>query len=123
MTTDPIIEFFGEPIADYTREQALADGVLIDVTPWAQDTAFRVPVAFTAALWALMEGKDTATAADCVRGRADDVLTLTFVTVRQMIRRGETVTAFTAAIGKQVHRLWIAFHPAEGFTIGLPADF
>ena len=118
--TDPMIEFFGEPIAVYTREQALADGVLIDVTPWAQDTGFRVPVAFTAALWALVA--DHATAADSVRGRVHDVLMLAFLTVRQMIRRSETAMAFTVAIGAQTHRLWLAFHPEEGFTIGLPAD-
>ena len=121
MTTDPMIEFLGEPIAVYTREQALANGVLIDVTSWAQETGFRVPVAFTAALWALMA--DTATAADSVRGRAHDVLTVAVVTVRQMIRRDETAAAFTVAVGAQARQLWIAFHPAEGFTIGLPSDF
>ncbi len=123
MTTDPMLEFFGEPIAIYTRAQALADGVLIDVTPWAQKSGFRVPVAFTAALWALVQGEDVATAADSGRGRAHDVLTLASFAVRGMIRRDETATAFTVAVGGQARRLWLAFHPAEGFTIGLPSDF
>ena len=121
MTTDPMIAFFGEPIAVYTRAQALADDVLIDVTAWAQESGFRVPVAFTAALWALVE--DHVTGTDEMRGRAHDVLTLAFLTVRHMIRCDETAMAFTVVMGEQAHKLWIAFHPAEGFTIGLPADF
>jgi type I site-specific restriction endonuclease len=43
LTTDPTLrsastplsDIFGEPISVYTREQALADGVLVDVTAWA----------------------------------------------------------------------------------------
>ena len=29
MTTDPMTEFFGEPICIYTDEQAIEDGVLV----------------------------------------------------------------------------------------------
>jgi len=34
-------EFFGEPISVYTREQAIEDGVLIDVTDTARENGFR----------------------------------------------------------------------------------
>ena len=51
---DPVREFFGEPIHVYTRRQALEDGVLVNVTPWAEGL-FRCPVAFTAALWGIVE--------------------------------------------------------------------
>ena len=36
----------------YTRAQAIADGVLLDVTPVAQEAGFTCPVALTAGLWA-----------------------------------------------------------------------
>ena len=35
----------------YTRSQALADGVLVDVTDTAREAGFRVPVALTRAAW------------------------------------------------------------------------
>lgn len=36
----------------YTRAQAIADGVLVDVTRTAREAGFKVPVALTAAVWA-----------------------------------------------------------------------
>jgi len=53
MQTDPLdLEFiFGGVIHRYTRAQALADGLLVDVTERAKEAGFRVPVAMTAATW------------------------------------------------------------------------
>ena len=42
---------FGEVIHRYTRAQALADGVLVDVTDAAREAGFRTPVAMTIAVW------------------------------------------------------------------------
>lgn len=42
---------FGEAIHRYTREQAIADGLLVDMTQAAREAGFRVPVAMTAAAW------------------------------------------------------------------------
>lgn len=39
-------------IFSYTRSQAIADGVLIDVTTLAAEAGFRYPVAVTSAVWA-----------------------------------------------------------------------
>ena len=43
MTTDPMTEFFGEPICTYTDEQAIEDGVLVhpypERWPWLLITA------------------------------------------------------------------------------------
>ncbi|MBE2967661.1 hypothetical protein IMT09_05990 [Burkholderia cepacia] len=49
---DGLQDLFGEVISAYTRAQAIADGVLIDVTAEANDAGFKVPVALTAAVWA-----------------------------------------------------------------------
>ena len=39
-------------ISAYSRAQAIADGVLLDVSILAQEAGFKVPVALTAAVWA-----------------------------------------------------------------------
>ena len=63
-----------EVIHIYTRKQAIADGVLVDVTETAREAGFRIPVALTRAVWAEyvavpegVEGQDEA-------GRLWDVL-------------------------------------------------
>jgi len=38
-------------IHSYTRAEALADGVLIDVTETAREAGFRIPVALTSTVW------------------------------------------------------------------------
>lgn len=42
---------FGEVIHRYTRAQAIADGILIDVSTTATEAGFRWPVAMTHAAW------------------------------------------------------------------------
>ena len=42
---------FWRVISVYTREQAMADGVLIDVTSLAKKSGFKVPVAVTQGIW------------------------------------------------------------------------
>jgi hypothetical protein len=42
---------FGELIFEYSRDQALADGVLVDVSEVAKEAGFRIPVAVTRAVW------------------------------------------------------------------------
>lgn len=44
-------EIFGPPISTYTRAQAIADGVLVDVTETAREAGFPCPVALTRAVW------------------------------------------------------------------------
>lgn len=43
---------FGPVLFAYTRKQALADGVLVDVSETAKEAGFRIPVALTRAVWA-----------------------------------------------------------------------
>ncbi|MEW6766286.1 MAG: DUF6573 family protein [Pseudomonadota bacterium] len=40
-----------EPIHTYTRNQAISDGVLVDVSSMASEAGFRLPVAMTQAAW------------------------------------------------------------------------
>lgn len=71
-------------IHSYTRRQAIDDGVLVDLTAWAKETGFRIPVACTHAVWAQWIEPPTATASEhgqSVRGRAHDMLWMLFVTI------------------------------------------
>jgi len=44
-------DIFGEIIHSYTRDQAIEDGVLVDVSEMAKETGFKIPVAVTDAVW------------------------------------------------------------------------
>ena len=79
---------FGELIFRYTRAQALADGVLVDVTEMAREAGFQIPVALTHAVWAEyvavpegVEGQDEA-------GRLWDILWMCRHGIRQLQRQG-----------------------------------
>ncbi len=72
-----LLDFYGPPIHTYTRAQALADGVLIDVTTTAREAGFALPCALNA------DALDQAVAWDEVNacpqdqdGRLWDVLTM-----------------------------------------------
>jgi hypothetical protein len=44
-------DFFGKPIYVYSRAQAIADGVLVDVSEMAVSAGFKIPVAVTDTVW------------------------------------------------------------------------
>ena len=50
-----IKDYFGDVIYAYTRQDAINDGVLVDVTELAREAGFKIPVAITAALHAIIE--------------------------------------------------------------------
>ena len=127
-------ETYGEVISSYSREQALEDGVLVDLTEWASSTkgfmgGFTCPVAVTQALWADIEAipKSLEGIAD-VRGRAHDVLWMASLAVRSMIKRdirdgGFKVILPSRGTRKRTRILRVTFTETEGFTIGFPEDF
>lgn len=51
-TIDDEASPFGPIIYGYSRAQAIADGVLVDVSTTAREAGFTVPVAMTSAAWA-----------------------------------------------------------------------
>ena len=62
-------------IFSYTRAQAIEDGVLVDLTEWAKETGFRIPVACTCAVWNgyIVPSEDTREFGQSERGRAHDL--------------------------------------------------
>lgn len=98
-TPDPV---FGPVIFTYTRAQAIADGVLVDVTSTAYEAGFKWPVAVTEAVWT-----------DCIEwseedsqrqvhqdqaGRLWDVLFMAWVAAR-------TNPKATGAVNYGIHRV------------------
>lgn len=78
---------WGELVHRYTRAQAIADGLLIDVSTMAKEAGFRIAVALTADVWAdCVEWTD----ADSIRqvtqdeaGRLWDVLWMANIAARR----------------------------------------
>jgi hypothetical protein len=77
MTNKTITEIFGDVIYSYTREQALEDGVLVDVSETAAEAGFSIPVAMTQAAWSgLVSWDNNNRGIQDEMGRLWDVLTM-----------------------------------------------
>jgi hypothetical protein len=76
----------------YTRRQAIEDGVLVDLSPWARETAFRIPVACTAAVWHqhIVPPEGTKELGQSERGRAHVLLCMLYWAI---LRTPDPVTA------------------------------
>jgi Family of unknown function (DUF6573) len=72
-------------IFSYTRAQAIADGVLVDVSELAKEAGFRFPVAVTTGVWAECVAVPDGVAGQDETGRLWDVLNV----LRFAIQRGE----------------------------------
>ena len=81
---DTMTELFGEVICTYTREQALEDGVLVDVTEMAREAGFTFPVALTQRLHAEVITPDPRAAAEgqSVDGRLWDALHMLHMAIK-----------------------------------------
>ena len=69
----------------YTRAQAIEDGMLIDLTAWAKETGFKIPVACTSAVWDQYVVPPSATVelGQSERGRVHDLLWMLFLAIRK----------------------------------------
>ncbi len=68
----------------YTRAQAIADGVLVDVTEVAREAGFVVPVALTSGVWGLVEPtEEEESYGQDAHGRLWDVLWMGFWAIRR----------------------------------------
>jgi hypothetical protein len=117
---------FGEIIYNYTRKQAIEDGVLVDVSEWASPGGmiggFKIPVAMTAQVWALVQAPDCG--CEDTRGRAHDVLWMAQIAARRNLDV-DRVT-FTVLVGGNVVEVVLHVSPGdEGepvATIMLPGE-
>lgn len=82
-TETHVAEF--EIVSQYTRAEALEDGVLVDVSEAARNVGIRFPVAMTAATWSTCVAMTPAAErAGCdERGRLHDVLWMLLCAIRR----------------------------------------
>jgi len=140
-------DFWGAPISVYTRQQAIEDGVLVDVSAWASSGpdgmlgGFRLPVAITRALWAVIDidapdGRAeprwhvlSRRRGESTRGRAHDVLWMAAVAARrnsETDRVGYSVLITTEGKSGRLVRKRVTLEmviDGDGMTIGFPEDF
>ena len=110
-----LIDFYGDPIAVYTRAEAIADGALVDVSTWARELGYLVPTAITHGLCAEIE-----------RLRGDDVPGATryllFVARLQAQRQpGEELVELLVSLGGEWLRVWLELD-GDGATLMRPED-
>ena len=93
-TTAAMREAFGEPIHTYTREQAIEDGQLIDVSTTAREAGIVWPLALTSAAWAdTVEWTEQTESRKGYSGQSEsgrlwDVVWMLSLAVRSALRRG-----------------------------------
>ena len=124
-----------EVIHCYTRAQALADGVLIDITDFAKQYGFVVPVAITATLFNgyVKPSKDLEEVGQSLTGRLHDVLSLLIFHIKAL-GKGKSGVEFsmdflTDATSNTLERVSILAEMHGGdnaepvITIMLPEDY
>lgn len=72
-----------EIIHRYTREEAIEDGVLVDVSKQARETGFKFPVALTRAAWASAVAWTRKEGWQDERGRLHDVLWMLYCGIKR----------------------------------------
>ena len=91
-------------ISTYTREQAIDDGVLVDVSEVAREAGIKYPVAVTQAVWSeVVEPDDKAKEhGESIQGRLWDVLWMLLAAIKAGMD-GDTVRYYLIATkdGKQ----------------------
>ena len=99
--------FEGAPIIySYSRKQAIEDGVLVDLTEWAKETGFGIPVACPASVWnQYVEPPESSRAAgQSERGRAHDLLWMLHLAIKKQPGAADLLmfeVIFVNAAGKQ----------------------
>lgn len=88
-----------EVISTYTRAQAIADGVLIDVTETAKKAGFKFPIAVTASVWADIENiPKRAETFQSTFGRLWDLLTMLLFTIRTERKNAGSILYFSLSL-------------------------
>ena len=92
-TIQPIV------IHEYTRADAIADGVLIDVTGIAREAGFKIPVALTSAAWADCVAVPPDVDCQDETGRLWDVLNVLFFAIKASPRdRHSSILKFKVSV-------------------------
>lgn len=91
-----------EVIYSYSRQDAIADGVLVDVSKLAEEAGFRIPVALTQAVWVKCVVVTEEVCDQDESGRLWDILVCLFFRIRRA-QAGESLVRFQVAIRRSPH--------------------
>lgn len=91
-------------IFSYTRDEAIEDGVLVDLSEWAKETGFKIPVACTSEVWHsyITAPQGTRELGQSERGRAHDVLWMLFVAIKRRASSQDSGNAGKAGTSEQL---------------------
>lgn len=116
-------------IHQYTRKEAIADGVLKDVTEMAKEAGFRYPVALTQAVWLeCVKVPKGAEHHQDEKGRLWDVLMLTYFGIRANRDSSEFLFKLDVHNGRELEEAHLKVHCGPGddlepvITIMLPHE-
>ncbi len=99
----------------YTRKEAIADGVLKDVTEMAKEGGFRYPVALTQAVWSkCVEVPEGAEGHQDEKGRLWDVLMLMYFAIRANRDSGEFLFKLDVHNGRELEEVQLKVHCGPG---------
>jgi hypothetical protein len=110
---------FGELIYSYTRAQAIADGVLIDVSDLAKEAGFVFPVAVTSGVWAEAVGvSESEKGVQDEKGRLWDILNVLLFMIRASKDEDSDVVNFEVTVwrresGEKKVSLWSKCHGGD----------
>ena len=91
----------GVVIYAFTREQAIEDGVLVDLTEFAEDW-FRVPVAVTSAVWTRCSEGPPAVSGQSQTGRVRDILWV--LRAHMVLNQDHSDVAFSLLVQKDTEK-------------------
>ncbi len=117
-----------EVIHSYTRQQAIEDGYLVDVsgTTEAKEAGFKAPLCLTRGAYSLVEVPAGLEGIQDLKGRLWDTL---FVAATAFHASEDKylvpfhVVYLVARERRKTKKLWLMFNEAEGFTILLPEEY
>jgi hypothetical protein len=114
-------EIFGEPIYAYTAEDALEDGMLVDVTYLAKDAGFNWAVRITNTVFDLCTPDEYDH--EDYTGRLWDILNLARLAIRAS--DDDRMTTFTVRLGDEDYELWAVMDTTSGPAIHImrPEDY
>ena len=107
-----------EPIIHkYTAEQAMAEGVLIEVDPpLRKEAGYRWPVRITIGVASLVTPEEEVDAGQSLNGRLWDTLHMARIAINNAERR-EFVVPFEVILGNQTATLWACLDTTSGPAI------
>ena len=117
-----------EIISTYTRQQAIEDGQLFDITKTAEakEAGFKIPICTTSGVYELIKVPKGLEGIQDFKGRLWD---LCFMAVQAFKKASDKYLVpfkviFTNEKRKQkTYTLWLCFNEHEGFTIMLPEEY